>query len=239
VKKNLRGLRLTLENKQSKQKADSGGAAMKKVLKVVWAVLLVLALVATSFGCAQKEEKETKKKEEKKPTESAPKPKTKTETEPKTTEFTVTSPGFEDGANIPIKYAHTDVSGGENTSIPLAWDNLPDGTKSVAVAMIDKSANNFQHWLVLNIPPETTTISEGASGKSMPTDATEFNNTFGQAGYGGPAPPPGEAHDYEITIYALSIPSMSMTENAGLNEFLSFVEGKILGKAVIVGRFTQ
>ncbi len=214
---------------------------MKKSLTVVWAVLLVLALFAMSFGCAQKEEKKAEKKTEKKTTETEAESEAETEEEakPNTTDFIVTSPGFKDGANIPIKYAHTDVSGGENTSIPLAWDNLPEGTKSVAIAMIDKSANNFLHWLVLNIPPETTSISEGSSGKSMPADATEFNNTFGQAGYGGPAPPPGEAHDYEITIYALSLPSMSMTENAGLNEFLSFVEGKIVGKATIVGRFTR
>lgn len=207
---------------------------MKKSLKTMCGVFLVLALFAMSFGCAKTEKKETKKREEKK-AESG----TKSSTKPETTEFEVTSSAFENGKDIPVAHAHSDVSGGKNTSILLSWKNLPDGTKSVAITMVDKSADNFLHWLVINIPPDTTSIAEGASGKNMPTDATEFNNSYGQAGYGGPAPPPGAAHDYEITVYALNIPSMSMSENAGLDQFLSFVEGKILGKATITGKFSR
>lgn len=209
---------------------------MKKSLRIIFGAFLVLALML-SFSCTKTEEKETKKetkKEEKKMTEPV--------TETREAEFEVTSSAFGNDADIPVKYAHSNVSGGENISIPLTWKNAPDGTKSFAITMVDKHevANNFLHWLVINIPPDTTSIEEGASGNNMPAGTTEFKNDYGEEGYGGPAPPAGSGeHDYEITVYALSIPSMGMTENAGLSEFESFVEGKVLGKAIISGEFSQ
>lgn len=205
---------------------------MKKFLRMFCVVFLVLVM-ATSFGCTKKEEKEIEKDEKKT---------TKSKTETREAEFEVTSPAFTNDADIPVKYAHGDVAGGENLSIPLEWKNPPKGTKSFAITMVDthESANNFLHWLVINIPPDVTSVEEGASGKSMSSDATEFNNGYGQEGYGGPAPPAGSGeHEYEITVYALSIPSMGMTENAGLSDFESFVKGKVLGKAIISGEFTQ
>ena len=208
---------------------------MKRFLGIVLLAFLVLAM-ALPLGCAKNEKKESVKEEKTKETES----KETEEAEPEEeTEFAVTSSAFENDGDIPIKYAHTSA-GGENVSIPLKWENAPEGTESLAIAIVDKHpvANNFLHWLVLNVPLDTTSIDEGASGNSMPADATEFKNGYGEDGYGGPAPPPGpEAHEYEITVYALSIPSMSMTENAGLAEFESFTKDKVLGKATITGKF--
>ena len=124
----------------------------------------------------------------------------------------------------------------------MKWENLPEGTKSIAITMVDKAedANDFLHWLVINIDPKAESIAEGASGEDMQSFATEFNNDYGDAGYGGPALPKGGGeHDYEITVWALDIPNMGMTENSGLDEFESFVNGKVLGKAVISGEYTQ
>jgi Raf kinase inhibitor-like YbhB/YbcL family protein len=213
------------------------GANMKKYLVIVLAVFLILAL-ALPLGCTKKEKKESAKEEQTTKTKSNETDKTESKKE---TEFVVTSPAFDNDSDIPPKYAHNSA-GGENVSIPLQWKNAPEGTESFAVAMVDThpDANNFLHWLVINIPPDTTSLDEGASGNNMPEDATEFKNGYGEDGYGGPAPPAGSGeHDYEITVYALSIPSMSMTENAGLSEFDSFTKDKVLGKATISGEFSR
>ena len=213
---------------------------MKKLLGVICVMFLVLAL-AVPLSCTKKEEKETTKEEktsEKEDGESE----TESMEEESETEFEVTSSAFGNDEDIPAKYARSDVSGGENISIPLEWENTPDGTKSFAISMVDthESADNFLHWLVINIDLDITSIEEGASGANMPSFATEFNNDYGEEGYGGPNPPPDSGeHDYEITVYALSIPSMGMTENSGLDEFKSFTEGKVLGEAVISGEFSQ
>jgi Raf kinase inhibitor-like YbhB/YbcL family protein len=156
------------------------------------------------------------------------------------TGFTVTSAAFRDGGTIPLKYAGSQVPGGQNISFPLEWKNLPKGTRSVAVTMVDKtSSSRFLHWLVINIDPADTKLDEGASGGKMPSFATQFSNGYGKEGYGGPAPPSGEEHQYEITVWALTIPSMGMTENSGLKEFESFVQGKVAGKAVLTGIFRR
>jgi|GEM_PF-980228 len=211
---------------------NKGGVAVKKYMRIIFGVLLILTLVIMLSGCTKTEEKETEEKKEEK---------TESTTETKEAEFEVTSTAFDNDSDIPVKYAYSDVAGGENVSIPLAWKNAPEGTKSFAITMVDtnESANNFLHWLVINIPPETASIEEGASGKNMPNSATEAKNGYGTEGYGGPAPPPGDEHDYEITIYALDIAGMGMSENAGLDQFTSFVEGKVLGKATISGEFSR
>lgn len=153
-------------------------------------------------------------------------------------QFTVTSAAFKSGGSIPPKYAGTLVPGGQNVSIPLEWTNLPKGTRCVAVTMIDRTTpDRFLHWLVINIDPADTKLAEGASGKAMPSFTAEMKNGFGKEGYGGPEPPAGAPHEYEITVWALTLPSMGMSENAGLKEFESFVQGKVAGKAVLVGAF--
>ncbi len=209
---------------------------MKKYLAIVLAVFLILAL-ALPLGCAEKE-RETVEEEKTTEQESEEEPE---EPESEEAEFVVISSAFDNDADIPKKYAHTNA-GGENVSIPLQWKNAPKDTESFAIAVVDTHpmANNFLHWLAINIPPDTTSIPEGASDSNMPEDATEFKNGYGEDGYGGPAPPAGSGeHDYEITVYALSIPRMSMSDDAGLAEFENFTQDKVLGRATISGEFSQ
>lgn len=71
--------------------------------------------------------------------------------------FTLSSPAFEDGTAMPTRYAHQGVTGGKNVSVPLQWENPPDETKSFALVCVDihPIANNWVHWLVVNIPKES------------------------------------------------------------------------------------
>src|SRR4051812_1016093 len=105
------------------------------------------------------------------------------------------SSAFEDTQMMPPKYAKK----GENVSPPLLWENVPQGTKSFALAVVDRHpvARNFVHWLVIDMSADVTSLEEGASGSArMPVGSRELKV------YGGPNPPSG-SHNYEFTLYAL------------------------------------
>lgn len=195
-------------------------------------IILLLILFATFWvsGCIQKAADKPAKQPTGKPTGGAGKM------------FQLKSSAFEGGQRMPTKYANTGV-GGQNISIPLSWGNPPEGTQSFAIAMVDRHpvANNWVHWLVINIPNSTTSLPEGASGtNSIPAGSKELNNTFRFQGYGGPQPPPGTGdHDYETTIYALNVESLTLEPNVSLGNFMSAIEGKVIGSAKLTGRFSR
>ena len=154
------------------------------------------------------------------------------------TGFLLQSEGFENGADIPVKYARYVMPGGQNISAPFSWSNAPAGTKSFALAVIDRSANDWVHWMVVNIPAGVNSLPEGVSGTAqMPEGAQELVNTFRQPGYGGPQPPRGTGvHQYETTVYALSTEKVDLSGEATVDELEEAVRPNLLGSAKMVGR---
>src|SRR5258705_7809119 len=101
----------------------------------------------------------------------------------------LTSTNFGDGKVIPLIHAFSGVPGAQNLSPALKWTNPPAGTKSFALACIDRHpiAANWVHWLVVDIPYPVDSISEGASQTNkMPAGSIELKNSFGSMGWGGP-----------------------------------------------------
>lgn len=90
---------------------------------------------------------------------------------PAAAELQLSSPAFKDGAEIPAIHARSTG----NVSIPLKWTGAPEGTKSFALSIVDHHpvARKWAHWIVINIPPDVTSLPEGASGKSMPPGSIE------------------------------------------------------------------
>jgi hypothetical protein len=153
----------------------------------------------------------------------------------------LTSTAVKDGGTIPSDYARP-AAGGHNLSIPLKWTGVPGGTKSFAVSIVDihPVANNWVHWIVMDIPADVTSLPEDASGKSMPAGAVEIRNSFGTTGYGGPQPPKGSgAHSYVITVYALNSDKIELKPNASLSDFQSAIKGKVIQQATITGKYEQ
>ena len=151
----------------------------------------------------------------------------------------ITSTAFKDGEKIPIQYVMPGA-GGKNVSVPLSWKNAPSGTKSFALSMVDPHpvAQNWVHWLVINIPANVTSLEEGASGKKMPAGSVELKNSFGNIGYGGPQPPKGTGdHPYVFTLYALKIEKLDLGASTSLSAFKKALEGKTLGSATITGKY--
>jgi Raf kinase inhibitor-like YbhB/YbcL family protein len=151
----------------------------------------------------------------------------------------ITSAAFKDGEKIPSQYVMPGA-GGKNISIPLAWKNVPSGTKSFALSIVDPHpvAQNWVHWLVIDIPADGSSIDEGASRKKMPSGSVELRNSFGDIGYGGPQPPKGTGdHPYVVTVYALKVDKLGLGVSTSLSAFKKAIEGKVIGTALITGKY--
>ncbi len=151
----------------------------------------------------------------------------------------LTSSAFVDGGKIPQQYVMPGA-GGKNLSLPLKWSGTPAGTQSFALSIVDPHpvARNWVHWLVINLPADTSALEEGVSGKKMPPGAAELHNSWGKPGYGGPQPPPGTGdHPYVVSLYALKVPKLDLKPGTDLTGFQRALEGNILGTAKITGYY--
>jgi Raf kinase inhibitor-like YbhB/YbcL family protein len=146
--------------------------------------------------------------------------------------FLLSSPAFRDNGLIPAPYGNTGSAGGQNRSIPLAWQGAPPETKSYSLIMVDRHAGAFVHWLIINMPAATTSLPEGASLTAMPAGSTELLNGFNQPGYGGPEPPQNTGlHSYEIDLFALDTDQISISGQATEDQLLSVISSHILVSA--------
>ncbi len=107
--------------------------------------------------------------------------------------ISVTSTAFEAGKPIPKKY----TGEGEDVSPPLAWSNVPQATKELALICDDPDAplGTWVHWVLYKIPAETTSLPEGLPREKILTApaAVQGVNSFSKdnLGYRGPMPPSG------------------------------------------------
>ena len=145
-------------------------------------------------------------------------------------QLTVKSPAFEHNKAIPEKY----TCKGENTNPPLTIGGIPQKTKSIALIMDDPDApsGTFDHWVVWDIPPQTTTIAEHtAPGKEGVNSAQEH-------GYHGPCPPPGKPHRYFFKVYALDT-QLGLGANSRKKDVEKAMQGHILAKGELIGLFRR
>ncbi len=159
-------------------------------------------------------------------------------TETETGEMTLDSSAFEDKGQIPVRFARQGVEGGDNVSLPFSWKHPPEATESFALLLYDShpAAHRWVHWIVVDMPSETTELPEGASGTDMPPGSVEHSNSWGDVGYGGPEPPEGTGgHYYLATLYALDVPELDVAADADLRTFLRAVQGHVLAEAKIEG----
>jgi Raf kinase inhibitor-like YbhB/YbcL family protein len=124
--------------------------------------------------------------------------------------MTLTSSDIEAGTPIPPPQIYPRC-GGENVSPQLSWSGAPAGTMSFVLTMIDISVkpSQWSHWIVVNLPPDVTSLVRGT--KTLPNGAKAIPSNFGDASYDGPCPPVGSGlHQYQITIWALATPTFAL-----------------------------
>jgi Raf kinase inhibitor-like YbhB/YbcL family protein len=133
-----------------------------------------------------------------------------------------------DGAAIDARY----TCDGDDVSPALSWTGLPDGTVEVAIVVVDDDADGFVHWVVTSIDPATTSLLEG----SLPPTAIQPRNSFGNAGWGGPCPPPGSPHSYRFTVHALNQP-LQLADDTPTEEAIELIDDATIGSATIFGTY--
>jgi len=130
---------------------------------------------------------------------------------------------------------------GQNVSPSLAWSGAPKGTKSFAVSIYDPDAptgSGWWHWWVVNIPASATSLPKGAGGGTgLPEGAMQGRNDFSTTSYGGPCPPPGKPHHYQITVYALDVDKLDVDQNASPAAIGFNAHAHTLAKATLTGLY--
>lgn len=151
--------------------------------------------------------------------------------------FKLSSPAFKDGAFIDLQYAGMGVKGASNISLPLSWEGAPQGTRSFALAMVDKTDGDFLYWAVVNLPSDADHINREASPWYMPYACSELRNGFGTIGYAGPDPAKGSGiHVYEITLYALNT-TIEVKGNPSFEDIRHHIIDAFIERASIRGKF--
>ena len=142
----------------------------------------------------------------------------------------ITSSAFHEGGNIPSKF----TCDGSDTSPPLQIAGVPSDAKSLVLIVDDPDAPGglFTHWLVWNIPPHTTSISEG----NGPT-GVQGANDFGKSGYRGPCPPSG-AHRYSFKIFALDR-ELELRSGARRSQVDAAMKGHVIAQGELMGRYAR
>lgn len=142
----------------------------------------------------------------------------------------ISSGAFDDHGRIPEHH----TGDAEDVSPALSWTGVPDGTKAFAVVVHDPDAplvDGFTHWVLYNIPADTTELPEG-------TDIGEAgNHSMGKPGYMGPAPPPGHGkHHYYFWVYALD-DDLDLPPGLDRRELIDRIEDHVIEQARVIGTY--
>lgn len=144
-----------------------------------------------------------------------------------------------------------DGCAGGNRSPALSWWGAPPGTRSYAIAMVDLDAagrKGFWQWLAYNLPPTTTSLPAGVAtveitpvglpkpSQALPVGMVQALNGYHVPGYGGPCPPKGESHRYQITVYALNKASLDLASDQPAASLASQVLSHALARATLAVR---
>lgn len=145
--------------------------------------------------------------------------------------FMLQSSAFSPNQTIPRQY----TCDGPGTSPPLTIGNIPLKTQSLTLIVDDPDApvGTFTHWLLWNIPANTSAIAEG----KPPTNAVEGMNDFRQLGYGAPCPPSG-THRYRFKLYALDT-ELNLPQGAKLKDVERAIRPHVLAESILVGTYSR
>jgi hypothetical protein len=154
--------------------------------------------------------------------------------------LTLTSPAFAPGAPIPPQH----TCEGPDTSPRLDWAGVPAGAKSLALIVDDPDAPDpkapqmvWVHWVLYNLPPETSALPEGVAPGQLPAGTLEGVNDWKQTGYRGPCPPIGR-HRYFHKLYALDtlLPDLGRPTKARLE---AAMKGHVLAECELMGTYQK
>ena len=137
-------------------------------------------------------------------------------------DFSITCPDFDEGAEIPKKFGYKF----ENEEPNISFNRPPSSTTTLALIMDDPDAMGavgkvWLHWLQYHNLTESSPV--------------EGKTDFDEIGYGGPAPPDGR-HTYIFKAYALDT-ELELKEGYSKQELEDAMKDHILAEAKLTGTF--
>lgn len=152
--------------------------------------------------------------------------------------LSVTSPAFKDGD----KMARATACEGGERSPALTVSGVPAEAKTLALLMTESAPAKAAPalWMAYNIPASATVaISENQPhARQMRGEGLQLADAGGKLGYAGPCPPQGVTRRYLIEVFALDT-ALDLSETATKQQFLLAVEGHILARGKIAGKYKK
>ena len=135
---------------------------------------------------------------------------------------------FEHEEYIPEKF----TCDGEDISPSLIIEDVPEGTKRLALIVEDPDApaGIWIHWVVFNIH-----VTDVIEEDEIP--GIQGINDFRKLEYGGPCPSSG-THRYFFKLYALDT-KLDLEEGCRKKDLLKAMEGHILAEDELIGLYQR
>ena len=145
---------------------------------------------------------------------------------------------IEEGSRMPVEQSYA----GGNLSPDLVWREAPAGTKSFAVTCFDPDAptgSGWWHWCVVNIPLTVESLPRGVTTETLAElGALTLKNDYGEAAFGGAAPPAGDGmHRYIFTVWALPIEKLDVTADTNCPSAGFMLNAVAIGKAKLTATY--
>ena len=154
--------------------------------------------------------------------------------------MTITSAAFLHNGVVPARH----TCDGQDISPQLYWTAPPVGTKSLVLIVDDPDAPDpaapkmtWVHWVLYNIPPNTTGLPEGVAANDLPSGTLQGANDWKRTGYRGPCPPVG-SHRYFHKLFALDVtlPDLKHPTKAVLEKA---IQGHVLAHSALIGTYQR
>ena len=149
----------------------------------------------------------------------------------------LSSPAFANTETIPDRF----TCKGSDISPALAWEALPEGTKSLVLIFDDPDApmGTWVHWVAYYIPAERKGLPEDVpkNRDEIAGGGLQGTNSWGRIGYGGPCPPSG-THRYYFRLYALDA-RLALKPGATKVQVTAAMKDHVLGEAELMGRYSR
>ena len=152
----------------------------------------------------------------------------------------IMSSAYQHQGHIPSQY----TCEGRDISPPLSWNGVPQNAKSLVLIIDDPDAPDpkaprmvWAHWLLYNIPPQTTELAEAIHDSQLPPGTLQGTNDWKRTGYGGPCPPIG-VHRYFHKLYALDtvLPNLHSPSKQQLEQAM---RGHIIAETGMIGLYEK
>lgn len=149
--------------------------------------------------------------------------------------FTITSPLFKNGEQIPIEYTCDNSNGTKfDNIVPLEWSNIPENTKSLALIIDDPDApkTTWVHFVCWNINRNATKFD--INNVKIGVNSWNKNN------YGNPCPPVNHGtHRYYFKLYALDNKLSFNTDKVTKEMLLNEINKHKIAKTQLMGTFQR